>query len=110
MTSVSTEFCTQPFTKMQYHFCSLMAFTITKDMELRTLTQASLQRKRKQKERIQTEIKPLCYSHVSRVTTFHFFVSRSGSKLLGGKYVTYSLLTYRSFPSKDVGIKTQVML
>jgi hypothetical protein len=61
MTSISTEFCIQPFTKMQYHFYSLMAFTLTKDMELR-------------------------------------------------KYVAYSLLTYQSFPSKDVGIKTQVVL
>jgi hypothetical protein len=87
-----------------------MGFTLTKDMELRTLTQASLQRKRKQKECIQREIKPLCYSHVSRVTRYHFVVSHPGNKLLAGKYVTYSLLTYQSFPSKDVGIKTQVVL
>jgi hypothetical protein len=86
MTSISTEFCTQPITKMQYHFYSLTAFTLKKDMELTTLTQASLQRKRKQKECIQTEIKPLCYSHVSRVTRYHFFVSHPGNKLLAAKH------------------------
>jgi len=45
MTSISTEICKQPFTKMHSHLYSLMPFTLTKDIELRTLTQASLQRK-----------------------------------------------------------------
>jgi hypothetical protein len=69
-----------------------------KRKELRTLTQASLQKKRKQKECIQIKIKPLCYSYVSRVTRYHFFVSRSDSKSFGGKYVTYSLQNLPKFP------------
>jgi len=49
MTSISTEFCTQSFTKMQYHFYSLMAFTLTKDMQLITLTTGFTSEKKKTK-------------------------------------------------------------